>query len=107
MRISDWSSDVCSSDLEPDHRLSRDPRFSRQACEARAVPPGGARDGGSLAARRLSERPVTAPSISRRELIAAGALVAANPAWAAPETEERREGTWGCSPGDSRGALYI
>src|SRR3546814_16983817 len=31
MRISDWSSDVCSSDLGEDHRLDLDPDLARDA----------------------------------------------------------------------------
>src|SRR3546814_8414560 len=38
MRISDWSADVCSSDLESDKLLAEVPFFTRQALPAETYP---------------------------------------------------------------------
>src|SRR3546814_18797200 len=51
---------------------------------------GRGRDPKGLAARRLSERPVSSVLFSRRELVAAGALVAVAPAWASTADETER-----------------
>src|SRR3546814_19302012 len=42
MRISDWSSDVCSSDLVPLHSVTLE-RRARSSSSARASPAGGCR----------------------------------------------------------------
>src|SRR3546814_4792175 len=62
MRISDWSSDVCSSDLDPGHLAARNPRLFARRDRAglwplRDDPPGPAAL--ARAARELAEGPAT------------------------------------------------
>src|SRR3546814_12601298 len=59
MRISDWSSDVCSSDLR-DHRIRRDAVALRLGT--------GSRTGGAAMPANLNERPI-GPGESRLKLI--------------------------------------
>src|SRR3546814_4632867 len=58
MRISDWSSDVCSSDLGAQRRLRADRRRHRGGGQARDGGAGGGQDADRDGARSLSARPV-------------------------------------------------
>src|SRR3546814_18868041 len=53
MRISDWSSDVCSSDLRQDHRRAADPHVAAEGDRLRAFHEGGALDGIERMDRRV------------------------------------------------------
>src|SRR3546814_17454705 len=86
MRISDWSSDVCSSDLDPGHLAARNPRLFARRDRAglwplRDDPPGPAAL--ARAARELAEGTAT---------LEVGALSPPDPAPAVDRSEERRVG---------------
>src|SRR3546814_16105267 len=99
MRISDWSSDVCSSDLRP-------------------VKPQDQADDGGFARSHLAEDGCLPPSLDDERhivqrapgLAGIGENDVAEPAFAieigtpeiAPRSEERREGTEGVSTGGTR-----
>src|SRR3546814_10219177 len=79
MRISDWSSDVCSSDLERPHHPQ--PRRCDQGPQGTAQTAAGARCRRSVAAGGSADRRETRPARPR----AAGAVLFLRPA---PRSEE-------------------
>src|SRR3546814_17836223 len=102
MRISDWSSDVCSSDLHRQHPLRRHP-LQRQC--------GGGRDGG----RQLPAEPGGAGNEAERRGLGrryrAGAVEAERQRTSqlrepAPRSEARRVGKEGVSTCRSRWSQY-
>src|SRR3546814_17820374 len=105
MRISDWSSDVCSSDLEPDLPVRLG--IFRAVAEADRLRDGDARqgEGSMMSVIAMGSAATGAVLLSRVQchlsrfagagLVAAAVLVAAAPAWAdqtVMRSEERRVG---------------
>src|SRR3546814_14235781 len=112
MRISDWSSDVCSSDLEALWRSRRCPRGTPRISRRQARL---SRRGPRLAPRHaLPElsRAFPLPAVPRRIDVAVELLFAVVPPGLGPplgraaRSEERRVGQEWVSAGRSRGSPY-
>src|SRR3546814_19327327 len=100
MRISDWSSDVCSSDLERGPGESAHARQAGEGCEGRSQAPGkGERarhNGQARSLRRKSETGGTAQAGHRRQGIATAirpfACLKIRYSCGTRKSEKRREG---------------
>src|SRR3546814_4177850 len=88
MRISDWSSDVCSSDLQRDHRHVRPPDLASHVAQHRKAGHHPQRFG-SMPRHELSARPLPGPALT-----------------AAGRSEERRVGKECVSTCRSRWSPY-
>src|SRR3546814_18552924 len=103
MRISDWSSDVCSSDLVHRHRKRPVPGRHRQA-RVRPLALGGllvpARARGDLQARRLWQRAAPPGAVRTPDRGAAGGPASES------RSEERSVGKECVSPCRSRWCTY-
>src|SRR3546814_19480899 len=102
MRISDWSSDVCSSDLE--HEVGPGPAREDVLAEVRAV------DRAPDPSRRRLELVVAEGRevAEERRLVVERGAAQREEALDVPErSEERRVGKEGVSTGRSRGSPYL
>src|SRR3546814_7384987 len=87
MRISDWSSDVCSSDLTPTRRRSSNRAHRARSSLAPRSPRGWAlARGRKSGARRPKRRSTTSPRCSKVRICASS-----RPAWAAARAQGRSE----------------
>src|SRR3546814_20578362 len=96
MRISDWSSDVCSSDL--DLSIDTGLHILRQQASAAIMDPGAIDEerGVIKGEERLRNSPAAIVGVKQLEIIAAGTLL--------PRSEERRVGQECVSTCRSRGS---
>src|SRR3546814_15575644 len=106
MRISDWSSDVCSSDLAPleDRRHAGGPLLD-DFTEARLVDPqsGQMAEPGERGEIQLRGATVTSGYFGDEQ---ASAQALTEDGWLRTRVEERRVGKEGVSTGESRGSPY-